>query len=221
MRDYTSLIALNQKRWKTSVFKPELESTVAAVAGRLVKFKLVYQQVEVDTKVPWWAIAVIHEREASQRWDRSIAQGDPWNMVSVHEPRKRGPFKSWHDAAIDALVNCAPFAAKWTDWSAGGALTLLELYNGTGYESHGIASPYLWSGSQHYVSGKFVEDGPHGFRANVVDKQLGCAYILFEMSKLEGGELWLPSRLPEPSPSPQPSPSPSLLSRLASFVRSR
>jgi len=34
--------------------------------------------------MPRFAIAVIHEREASQRWDRSIAQGDPWKKVSIH-----------------------------------------------------------------------------------------------------------------------------------------
>jgi lysozyme family protein len=36
---------------------------------------------------------VIHEREASQSWKANLAQGDPWNAVSIHIPRGRGPFR--------------------------------------------------------------------------------------------------------------------------------
>jgi lysozyme family protein len=88
--------------------------------------------------VPWAFIAVAHERESSQDWTGILAQGDPWNRVSVHVPAGRGPFKSWEDAAIDALVNCAPHAAQNKDWSIGGTLTMLEQYNGLGYASEAV-----------------------------------------------------------------------------------
>jgi lysozyme family protein len=66
-----------------------------------------YVAVSDKTGVPWFVIAVIHEREASQSWRANLAQGDPWNRVSVHVPKGRGPFKSWEDAivAADSLVN--------------------------------------------------------------------------------------------------------------------
>jgi lysozyme family protein len=79
---------------------------------------------------PWFVIAVIHQRESSQDWGSSLAQGDAWDKVSVHVPAGRGPFKSWEEAAIDALVHCPPHAARNDDWSTGGALTKLEEYNG-------------------------------------------------------------------------------------------
>ncbi len=106
----------------------------------------------------------------------SLAQGDPWAKPSVHRPRPRGPFTSFVAAAEDALVSCPPFASRWADWSPGGALTLLELYNGTGYEAHGEPSPYLWGATNHEVRGKFTADGHYS--AQAWDNQLGCAALL-------------------------------------------
>jgi hypothetical protein len=62
-------------------------------------------------------------------------------------------------------------------------LTLLETYNGVGYAYKGLPSPYLWSGTDQYVRGKFVEDG--AFSATTVDKQLGCACLIMAMQKLD------------------------------------
>ncbi len=78
----------------------------------------------------------------------------------------RGPFASFEDAAVDALKNCSPYAAKNTDWSVGGLLTMLEQYNGLGYFNKVLPSPYIWSGTDQYVS-KYVADGV--FDPNVVD----------------------------------------------------
>jgi hypothetical protein len=98
-------------------------------------------------------------------------------------PAGRGPFKSWEDAAVDALVHCAPHAARNQDWSPGGTLTKLEEYNGLGYAARGQPSPYIWSGTDQYVSGKYVRDGV--FDPNVVDRQLGCAGLIAAMMKLD------------------------------------
>jgi lysozyme family protein len=154
-----SLTQSNEDRWSAAAVRPSQAKSFTSVAKRLVAGKSRYQGLEAATGVPWFVISVIHEREASQRWDRSIAQGDPWNRVSVHTPRGRGPFRSFEDAAVDALVNCAPFAAKWTDFSAGGTLTLLEHYNGLGYYKRGLPSPYIWAGTNQYSRGKYTSDG--------------------------------------------------------------
>lgn len=176
------LIKANQARWDAAKFSPRRLQIAAEVAVRLCadKAKAIYKELEAVTSVPWYIIAVIHEREASQRWDRSIAQGDPWNRKSTHVPKGRGPFRDFKSAAIDALTKCAPFASRWKDWSEGGALTLLELYNGTGYERyHHMASPYLWAGTDQYTRGKYVADGQ--FDGSEVDLQLGCAVLLKQM----------------------------------------
>lgn len=180
-----ALIQTEGKRWSGVVMTPSKAATFALVAKRLTApaAKARYLAVQAKTGVPWFAIAVIHERECSQNWNGGLAQGDPWNKKSVHVPAGRGPFASWEDAAYDALVNCAPKAARWTDWSAGGLLTVLEEYNGLGYATRGVPSPYIWAGTNEYKSGKYVRDGVYDPLA--VDSQLGCAGLLIAMMQID------------------------------------
>ena len=56
------------------------------------------------------------------------------------------------------------------------ALDKIESFNGFGYRNHGIAAPYLWSGTTLYARGKYVSDGR--FDPLAVDKQMGVAAIL-------------------------------------------
>jgi lysozyme family protein len=176
-KDLSTLKAANLARWHKMVIHQSFLPAFNHVAAKLLESKTRYQTVDAKTKVPWAVIAVIHERESSQSWAANLAQSDPWNKRSIHVPRGRGPFKSWEDAAIDALVNCPPLTARNTDWSVGGALVALEEYNGLGYEQvHHIASPYLWSGTDQYLKGKYVADGH--FDPEAVDHQLGCAGLL-------------------------------------------
>ena len=181
MTDLTTLKQANARRWQNA----KLTRSFSSVAGYLVKpdAKARYKAVEASTGVPWWFVAVVHEREAGQRWDRQLGQGDPLYEVSRHDPKRRGPFKTWEAGAYDALVNCPPFSARNKDWSIGGALTMLEQYNGLGYFFKGKPSPYVWSGTDQYVSGKFIAD--HVYDPNVVDAQLGCAGLLIAMMKLD------------------------------------
>ncbi len=200
MTGIAGLTAKNAARWRGAKLTrgPEFDR----VATRLVMSKPRYQALSEKTGVPWFVIAVIHEREAGQNFTKSIAQGDPWNAKSVHVPKGRGPFKSFEEAAIDALTKCPPYAAKWKDWSTGGTMTLLEQYNGLGYASRGLPSPYIWSGTDQYKSGKYVAD--HDFRPEVVDAQLGCAGLIIAMQTLDpsikfGSPVTAPT-VPPPSP---------------------
>jgi len=184
MADRDALAEANEKRWSQA----KLTRDFTSIAKSLVAAKATYQAVAAKTGVPWPLIAVIHERESSQDWRRSLAQGDPWDRRSVHVPAGRGPFASWEEAAVDALVNCPPYAARNADWSIGGALTLLERYNGLGYASRGLPSPYLWSGTDQYIAGKYVRDGVYDPRA--VDAQAGCAALLMAMMALDPTARW-------------------------------
>jgi lysozyme family protein len=179
MPNTTTLKAANERRWANA----KVTRNFVPIARRLVAAKSRYQAVAARTGVPWPVIAVIHERESSQDWSRSLAQGDPWNRVSVHVPAGRGPFRSWEEAAIDALVNCSPYAARNRDWSIGGTLTKLEQYNGLGYAARGRPSPYVWAGTNQYQSGKYVHDGVYD--PGVVDKQPGCAGLLMAMMAMD------------------------------------
>ena len=64
------------------------------------------------------------------------------------------------------------------DWSLERLLYELEGYNGWGYRlfhAH-VKSPYLWSFSNHYTSGKYVADGRWSDTA--VSRQCGAALII-------------------------------------------
>jgi lysozyme family protein len=183
MTDLVALKAANAKRWSNA--RLTRTASFATVAKHLTApdAKARYQSVSAKTGVPWAFIAVAHERECSQDWTGSLAQGDPWSRVSIHVPAGRGPFKSWEDAAFDALVNCAPHAARNRDWSIGGTLAMLEQYNGLGYAARGRPSPYIWSGTDQYISGKYVRDGVYD--PDAVDSQLGCAGLLMAMMAID------------------------------------
>ncbi len=179
MVDMNVLAAANAKRWANA----KVTRNVSGIAKALVDAKPRYQAVEKASGVPWWAIAVIHARESSQNWRRSLAQGDPIDKISVHVPAGRGPFPDWESAAIDALVHCPPHLARKKDWSVGVALASLEAYNGVGYAARGKPSPYLWAGTDQYTSGKYVRDGLYD--PDHVDAQPGCAGMLKAMMTLD------------------------------------
>jgi hypothetical protein len=67
---------------------------------------------------------------------------------------------------------------RWQDWSLAGVLYRLEAYNGFGYRKHHpeVRTPYLWSFSQHYGAGKYVQDGV--WSPTAVSQQCGAAVLL-------------------------------------------
>lgn len=202
MVDFDALTRASLRRWQEARLTRKTLSD--NVAKSLVAAKKRYQAVEARTGVPWAVIAVIHERESSQNWGRSLAQGDPWNKVSVHVPAGRGPFTSWEEAAIDALLNCHPHLARRKDWSLAGVLIALEMYNGLGYASKGVPSPYLWAGTDQYKSGKYVRDGVYD--PGHVDRQLGCVAMLLPMMAMDPTIAFVGAGVTAPAPQPTPKP---------------
>jgi lysozyme family protein len=184
MTDLAALKAANGKRWANARLTRGAE--FSRFAAKAVTNKTRYRDVEGRTGVHWCFIAASHYRESTMDFTRQLGQGDPLDRVSVHVPAGRGPFlgpKGFEDAAYDALVNCAPYAARNSDWSIAGLLTLLERYNGLAYANAGVPSPYIWSGTDQYVRGKVVVD--HGPIEPVVDKQLGCAGLILAIMALD------------------------------------
>lgn len=183
MVDLAKQKAVELARWNAASVLPEWLRVVDSRAHLLVNAKSRYQAVETVTGVPWAIIAVIHQRESSQSWLASLAQGDPFNKISIHVPRGRGPFASWEAAAIDALTNCGPYLARWDDWTIDGALCSLDGYNGEGYWNMGLPSPYIWAATDQYHRGKYTADGH--FDPDAVDHQIGCAALLGRMSLID------------------------------------
>jgi lysozyme family protein len=231
MVDFDALTRASLTRWQNA--KLTRKTLSDRVAKSLVDAKKRYQAVEAKTGVPWFVIAVIHERESSQNWGRSLAQGDPWNKASVHVPAGRGPFSSWEEAAIDALLNCHPYLAKRKDWSLAGVLIALEMYNGIGYASGPVdyrtgkqyppqPSPYLWAGTNQYTSGKYIAD--RKFDPTHVDQQLGCVAMLLSMMAIDptiafpGAGKPADASKAAPAPKPAPPQASSLWASVASIL---
>ena len=167
------------------VIHPDHLHEIDTVAKCLFASKERFMRMSALTHVPWHTIAVIKYRESGLDvgWRLNIANGQSWERKTTIVPKGRGPFHSWEDAAYDALVNCAPYASKWKDWSIGGELVLLEEYNGEGYWTHNWANPYLWSYTNHYKVGKYSGDGHYD--PGLVDKEIGCAPLIARLYNLD------------------------------------
>ena len=166
-----------QVLFDTMVIKPEIQSKLKKKTDTLIANKARYEEIAHHFPNPgfkWYIVAVIHEMECSQNFSKYLGNGQDLSKVTTIVPKGRGPFKSFYDGAIDAL-NLQGVNSK-TDWSMEGILTFLESYNGFGYEKKGIASPYLFAGSNHYTSGKFIKD--HVYDPNAVSDQVGVALML-------------------------------------------
>lgn len=174
-------------------------------AQRLLASKERYQTVEAKTGVPWWLIAVLHERESGADFSTQLAQGDPLDKVSTHVPKGQGPYfgpDAWERAALIALETDGLNKVK--DWRLEKALFFAEKFNGFGYANHGVVSPYLWAGSDQYKSGKFISDG--AYSSTAVDKQLGVAPLIKTLAELDPTiELVRETRDDQPPP-PAPKP---------------
>ncbi|WP_439566791.1 hypothetical protein [Sphingopyxis sp.] len=138
-----------------------------------------YDRVALDTKVPWFVIGIIHALEASFNFRAHLHNGDHpltqrTRQVPAGRPLTWAPPSDWDWSAKDAL-KLLGFTGK-TDWNLERILFRFEAYNGFGYRNTAVPTPYLWSFSNHYESGKFVADGR--FNAKAKSQQCGAAVML-------------------------------------------
>ena len=164
---------------------PAKQAAIEQVVDRIVLNKSRYQDVGSPLQIPWYFIATIHHMEASLNFHTHLHNGDPLTAVTVHVPKGRPkagtpPF-TWEFSANDALT--LEGLNSVTDWTIPGLLYQLEKYNGFGYRTNHpeVLSPYLWSASNNYTKGKFVEDGK--FDPDAVSSQLGAAVVIRRMAE--------------------------------------
>ena len=155
------------------------EAALESAAKRLVGFIDAghYKPGCDQTGVPQKDAATSFEREASSNFRDGPAQGDPIDRVSVHVPRGIGPFSTWTGAQIKAYQIDGLDKIGAQNWTWERSCYEWELFNGFGYRSHGIHSPYLWAGSNIYERGKYVADGV--WSASAVDSQLGVIPMMY------------------------------------------
>ncbi|HWK88181.1 MAG TPA: peptidoglycan-binding protein [Xanthobacteraceae bacterium] len=177
-------------QWAAMKIFPQYYPALDRVAAKLSADRERYLSLERRSGVPALVTMVIAERESGADPRMSLAQGDRWDRVSVHVPRGRGPFKSWEDAAVDALSIDGLDRIGRENWTIERALYELEKYNGFGYRRYGLPSAYIWASTTIYQGGKFIADGK--FSRNAWDTQLGVAALMARIGNAEPS-LMLPS----------------------------
>lgn len=156
--------------------------SIDKIVQRLLANKPRYEAVMQATTVPWFVIAALHEREASGNFKCHLHNGDPLTARTRHVPSGRPPPPTkppftWEQSAIDALE--LDGLSKVENWSVERACYEIELYNGFGYRRHNIHSPYLWSFSNHYSTGKYIADGK--WSESALDAQCGVMPLIDRM----------------------------------------
>ncbi|MEH6434756.1 hypothetical protein [Massilia sp. DD77] len=164
--------------------RPAHHKEIAARVARLRDNALRYKPLTEDTGIPWHFIAIIHMMESNTDFGTHLHNGDPLSARTVRVPAGRpvagNPPFSWEESARDAL-EYEGFVGL-DDWNVATMLYRWERFNGMGYRKQGIHSPYLWSYSNLYEKGRFVED--HKFNPDSVSKQCGAAVLLKELGRL-------------------------------------
>jgi lysozyme family protein len=172
--------------WAEMSIRTEKIPEIDAIVNRIMDHATAYRSVELATGVPWYVTALIHNMEASGDFNCHLHNGDPLSGRTVHVPAGRPeagepPF-SWEDSAADALKYDG--LANQTDWSVEGVAYAMEKFNGWGYRLYHphVKSPYLWSFSNQYTSGKYVGDGQ--WSDSAVSGQCGAMVLLRRLQEL-------------------------------------
>jgi lysozyme family protein len=164
--------------WRRMEILPEKRAAVQQIARRLIANRPRYEAVRAGTGVPWHWIAVTHQMESGGNFKTHLHNGDPLSRRTTHVPAGRplagSPPFAWEQSAKDALQ--LKRLDRITEWSIPRMLYEFERYNGWGYLSKGINTPYLWSYSTLYGRGKYVADGKYDAKA--VSSQCGAAVLL-------------------------------------------
>ena len=174
-----------EQLFNSCLINPSRVNDVNTLVNALYEHREQYQGVAEKMGIPWGFIAVVHNMESSQNFNKHLHNGDPLSARTVHVPAGRPPLGrppfTWEASAVDAL-SLRKLGTR-TDWTLAGTLYQLELFNGIGYRLYHphVLSPYLWSFSNHYQSGKYVSDGTWSDSAK--SAQCGAAVLLRRMAE--------------------------------------
>ena len=176
-------------RWKSAKLRPQDSIRLDKAVQLYQRTENRYKAIEamVPHGVPAPILFCLHYRESTNDFTKHAHEGSPLTHRTRWEPVGRPPLPlnppfTFEQSAFDAYyVYERPTLDKinWRDLQA--ALDKMESFNGFGYRSRGIFTPYLWSGTSLYERGKYVADGR--FSSTAFDGQLGCAAILKRMQE--------------------------------------
>lgn len=166
-------------RWAAMKIMPQHQSVIDHDVAKVIANKTRYEGVSSSTGVPWYVIGILDVMEAGGGCSAHLHNGDPLSGRTIHVPAGRPPPPAeppftWEQSALDALAYDHLDQVKV--WDAETIAWCFERFNGFGYRSKGVPTPYLWSFSNQYTSGKFVKD--HVFDPAAVSEQAGAMTLL-------------------------------------------
>ncbi|MFT5584760.1 MAG: lysozyme family protein [Cognaticolwellia sp.] len=178
-----------------------LNHEMASFKKHWIQYKAKYLAVSAEASVPAELIAAIHWRESSGSFKKYLHQGDPLGKQAVNVPTNIPIFHDWHKAAVHALTMKDKAANRDNLGVNAGTedpatlASYAEAYNGLGYHNKKTASPYVYSGTDAYTSGKYVADSQYS--SSAVDKQLGVITMMgaiggmdISLEKLTSSTAW-------------------------------
>lgn len=165
---------------------PKFDAEVESFRQAYERNRERYESLAELTGVPPELLAVIHYRENTRDYLNGEFRVYLHNGQQLGNPTTIPPkgkdFDDFDEAAIDAINMKSSYISKYnlspTSKDIVAMLCYAEVYNGLGYYNNGHVSPYIYSGTNIYSSGKYVDE-PSGSRylEDVVDEQIG-AYLL-------------------------------------------
>jgi lysozyme family protein len=172
------------KLWKSIAIKKGKDAENAdRFARRIIAAEARYKGVQKAIGVPWYFIGALHMRESSNSFNGVLHNGDQiigTGRKTYRVPKGRGPFSTWEESAIDALK--LKNLDEVSEWSAERMGFEAELFNGIGYVARGVNSAYVWAGSNHEQTGKYVAD--HVWDGDFDDPQIGVMTVLKRLCEI-------------------------------------
>lgn len=172
-----------QDLWNNISINKSMLPQIIEDSKRIAKYRKQFELAVIGTKVPWQFAGIIYYREDGLLFKGHPHNGDTLRRRTVNVPAGR-PIKSPMNNAgytfMESFADLIMLKAwqKVPVWNMPSLLYYFESNNGFGYRrlKSPIHSPYLWSGTNYYQSGKFVSDGKYD--ALTKDQQIGCAPLL-------------------------------------------
>lgn len=166
-RSRSKMVAEFEYLYPLAVVQPHFVLEAARAVEWAQSEKLAFNLVAKETNIPWWLVATINSLEMGRNMNGTILNGEPWKQKTKKHPAGLGPWKNWVEAAVWGLRYGAKQwgfdLAKWS-WGVGDCFYFAESWNGHGARSDAgkdfnppYASAYIYSATQFYSSGKFVE----------------------------------------------------------------
>ncbi len=193
-RDREQMMAEYRYLWSICSLSGPMADDAKRAASFLRENQGRYQGVAVRLGMPWFIVGVISIMEMGLNFRGTILNGDDFTKPTHNFPPHLGPWASWEEAALWGLryeakgwnFNLGTF--NWRD--VGACFYFCESYNGhdARQEPQGSltrppnASPYIYSGTPFYKSGK-KQENPTRFDPNLVSEQPGCMAVLWALQE--------------------------------------